>query len=357
MEGGKTGRMGELFPPPKWLRRTRSWAGKRKFGKKRLRQRPGCEDTGDFRAKIICGDHGCSACGTKVFLSDFSCGIFSLKCVSRLVHRGAMISRKMTFQQFRQLCQFPHGWGMFGSGRQMVSKEDTGTTDLTSEIFSGNSDRKTGTDLLRMSSPYGLMLRFLQTLLARRQEDANTRRKEPRPAAIVARGAPKKLHLETGMFPVMNGVRYSVSRGTITRVHHGERRSACRRKPEAEEWRDFWSVVERLRVDRWQSYYQNSRHLGGIRLDGTGWRFQLRDGSLRVRSSGRGRYPSSIRPHLSTNWPEALDMLKAELARLVNSTSAVERPTESETSPDPSPLVRFVSMDHDPRATPGEPMG
>jgi len=230
-------------------------------------------------------------------------------------------------------------------------------SDRSAGISSGNLDRQTGADLLRRSSPDRLMLRFLQTLFTRRQEDANRRRQEPGPTAIVAHGAPKRLVLETGKFPVMNAIRYSVSRGFITRVHHGERWSARRRKPEPEEWRDFWSVVERLRVDRWQSYYENSRQLGGIRLDGTGWRFRLRDGSLRVRSSGRGRYPSSIRPHLSTNSPEVIVMLKAELARLVNGRSAAERPPESETSPDPSPSARSGSMDHDPRAASEEPMG
>ena len=82
-------------------------------------------------------------------------------------------------------------------------------------------------------------------------------------------------------------------------------------------------MVERLGMGAWGPDYQKPRRRGFVTLDGRGWRFRMRDGSLQVHSSGRGGYPAITPPHLITNSSEALDSLQAELDRLVEGRSAL----------------------------------
>ncbi len=161
------------------------------------------------------------------------------------------------------------------------------------------------------------MPRFLQTLLAKRQD-------EPAPIPVTPSGPPHSLRLETGTYPVMRGVRYTVSRGIITRVQQGTRTRTCQRKPGPEEWERFWNTVESLGVRYWRADYQKSRKDGFHTLDGRAWRFCLRAVSFDVHSGGRGVYPSITYPHQSTCSSEALQLLQAELDRLIAGPQVLE---------------------------------
>ena len=146
-----------------------------------------------------------------------------------------------------------------------------------------------------LPSPHS-MPRFLQTLFAKRQD-------EPQPAPVAPHGPPHSLRLETGIYPVMRGVRYTVSREIVTRVQQGSPTLTCQRKPAPEEWDRFWKTLKILGVPQWRADYQKPRKDGFHTLDGSAWRFNLRAESFAVHSGGRSAYPSITYPHQSTGSP------------------------------------------------------
>jgi hypothetical protein len=150
------------------------------------------------------------------------------------------------------------------------------------------------------------MPRFLQSLFTKRQD-------EPAPIPVATHGPPHSLRLETGTYPVMRGVRYTVFRGIVTRVQQGSPIRTCQRKPAPEEWDGFWKTVKILGVRRWRADYQKPRKDGFHTLDGSAWRFSLRAESFAVHSGGRCAYPSITYPHQSTCSSEALQILQTEL--------------------------------------------
>lgn len=167
------------------------------------------------------------------------------------------------------------------------------------------------------------MPRFLQTLFAKRRD-------EPEPAPVAPHGPPHSLRLETGIYPVMRGVRYTVSRGNINRVQQGSPTRTYQRKPAPDEWDGFWKTVKILGVRQWRADYQKPRKDGFHTLDGRAWRFSLRAESFAVQSGGRSAYPSITHPHQSTCSPEALQTLQAELDRLIAGPLMFEPTTDND---------------------------
>lgn len=160
------------------------------------------------------------------------------------------------------------------------------------------------------------MCRILQTLFGRRASEPSRIRGRLLFPAVPTHEAPDDLLFEFGMFPVMRGVRYSVSEGVITRRDQGLWPTSTSREPQRNEWQDFWALVGLLSVQDWKSDYPDPRNCGVVTLDGKGWRFRLRYGSFVVSSRGRMGFPAIDSPHRTTTSSEALDQLQCELERL-----------------------------------------
>jgi len=111
------------------------------------------------------------------------------------------------------------------------------------------------------------MTRFFHALFAASQDD-------PESASVIPQGPPRSLWLETGVFPAMCGVRYTVSRGTVTRIRHGIRSQRSRREPAPEEWHGFWAAVERLGVRHWRAEFPPTPQTGVFPFDRKGWGFR-----------------------------------------------------------------------------------